>query len=57
MGRILEMEWPEIGIRVEAEPLDFNQDFYNYFLDNLPVKGIQSHAVVSGRSISLRAES
>ena len=49
MAKILEMEWPEIGIKVEAKPLDFNQDFYNYFLDNLPVKGIQSHAVVSGR--------
>ena len=49
MAKILEMEWPEIGIKVEAKQLDFNQDFYNYFLDNLPVKGIQSHAVVSGR--------
>ncbi len=49
MAKILEMEWPEIGIKVEAKPLDFNQDFYDYFLDNLPVKGIQSHAVVSGR--------
>lgn len=49
MVRMLEMEWPEIGIRVEAGPLDFNQDFYQYFLENLPVKGIQSHAVVSGK--------
>jgi len=49
MGRILEMEWPELGIKVEAEPLSFNQDFYEYFLDNCPLKGIQSHAVVSGK--------
>jgi len=49
MGRVLEMEWPEIGIKVEAEPLPFNQDFYDYFLDNLPLKGIQSHGVVSGK--------
>jgi hypothetical protein len=49
MGRILEMEWPEIGIKVEAEPLAFNQDYYEYFLDNCPLKGIQSHAVVSGK--------
>lgn len=49
MGRILEMEWPEIGIKVEAEPLSFNRDFYEYFLGNCPLKGIQSHAVVSGK--------
>jgi hypothetical protein len=49
MAKMLDMEWPEIGIRVEAGPLEFNQDYYQYFLDNLPVKGIQSHAVVSGR--------
>jgi len=49
MGRILEMEWPEIGIKVEAEPLPYNQEFYEYFLDNLPVKGIQSHGVISGK--------
>ena len=24
MGRIMEMEWPELGIKVEAEPLSFN---------------------------------
>jgi hypothetical protein len=49
MGRILEMEWPEAGVKVESEPLSFNQDFYEYFLDNCPLKGIQSHAVVSGK--------
>ena len=49
MERILEMEWPEINIKVEAEPLPFNQDLYEFFLDNLPLKGIQSHGVVSGR--------
>lgn len=49
MGRVLEMEWPEIGIKVVAEALSFNRDFYDYFLDNLPLKGIQSHGVVSGR--------
>ena len=49
MARILEMEWPEVGIKVEAEPLSFNQEFYEYFLDNCPLKGIQSHAVVSGQ--------
>ena len=49
MGRILEMEWPEIGIKVEAEPLPYNQEFFEYFLGNLPVKGIQSHGVISGK--------
>jgi hypothetical protein len=49
MGRQLEMEWPEIGITVRAEPVEVNREFYDYFLDSLPVKGIQSHAVISGR--------
>lgn len=49
MGRILEMEWPEIGVKVQADPISLNQDLYDFFLDNLPLKGIQSHGVVSGK--------
>ncbi len=49
MGRILEMEWPEIGLIVQADPLPFNEEYFNYFLDNCPLKGVQSHAVVSGK--------
>jgi hypothetical protein len=44
-------EWPEIGIAVEAEPLDFNLQYYDYFLDNLPIKVIQSHGAVAGKNL------
>ena len=47
--RILVIEWPELIIKVECEPLKFNREYYEWFLDNLPLKGIQSHAVASGR--------
>ena len=49
MARLLEMEWPTLGISVVSEPLPYNQDYYHYFLDNCPIEGIQSHAVVSGK--------
>ncbi len=50
-NRILVMEWPELDIEVECEPLAFNRQAYEWFLDNLPLKGIQTHAVVSGKLI------
>ena len=46
--RTLVMEWPELDIRVECEPLAFNRECYDFLLDNLPIKGIQGHAVVTG---------
>ena len=53
MGRngILVTEWPELGIKIESEPLPFNRQAYDWFLDNCPVTGVQGHAVVSGKLI------
>ncbi len=49
--RTLVMEWPELDIKVECEPLAFNQQAYEWFLDNCPLTGVQGHAVVSGKLI------
>lgn len=47
--RILEFEWPELNMKVQAEPLNFNNQVYEWFLDNCPLRGVQSHAMVSGK--------
>jgi hypothetical protein len=45
------MAFPELNLSVKVEPLANNQDLYHWFLENLPLKGVQSHAVVSGKLI------
>lgn len=45
------MSFPELNLSVQVEPLAKNQELYDWFLENLPLKGVQSHAVVSGKLI------
>jgi hypothetical protein len=45
------MSFPELKLSVEAEPLSVNRALFDWFLGNLPLKGVQSHAVVSGKII------
>jgi hypothetical protein len=45
------MSFPELNLSVGAEPLSVNRALFDWFLGNLPLKGIQSHAVVSGNLI------
>lgn len=45
------MSFPEINLSVQVKPLSKNQKLYDWFLENLPLKGVQSHAVVSGKII------
>src|SRR4030042_3481745 len=45
------MSFPELNLSVGAEPLAVNRALFDWFLGNLPLKGIQSHAVVSGNLI------
>jgi hypothetical protein len=45
------MSFPELNLSVKVEPLANNQNLYDWFLENLPLKGVQSHAVVSGKLI------
>jgi len=45
------MSFPELNLSVKAESLAKNQKLYDWFLESLPLKGVQSHAVVSGKII------
>ncbi len=45
------MSFPELSLSVEVEPITKNKKLYDWFLENLPLKGVQSHAVVSGKII------
>src|SRR5512135_348370 len=45
------MSFPELSLSVEVEPINKNKKLYDWFLENLPLKGVQSHAVVSGKII------
>lgn len=46
--RILVIAWPELDISVECRPLPFNREVYDWYLDHCPIRGVQSHAVISG---------
>ncbi len=45
------MSFPELKLSVEAEALTVNRPLFDWFLENLPLRGVQSHAVVSGKII------
>src|SRR4030042_5633807 len=45
------MNFPELGLSVKVDPLPVNKDLFDWFLENLPLKGVQSHAAVSGKLI------
>ena len=47
-GRHFIMRWPELGISVECEPLEYNRGIYDWWLDHMPIKAVQSHAAVTG---------
>ena len=42
------MTWPELGVSVECEPLEINTVIYDWWIENMPIKAVQSHALVSG---------
>lgn len=42
------MKWPELDLGVECEPLKENRKIYDWWMDHLPIKAVQSHAVVTG---------
>ncbi len=46
------IEWPELGIKVEAELEDVrNKDLIDEIWSNLPMTAIQEHAMVTGKSM------
>jgi len=48
---VMEVEWPKLGITVQAESLDFNQRFSEKFWESLPFETIQLHAMVTGEDM------
>jgi hypothetical protein len=49
MNREIEMEWPELGVKVTAILADDkNPSLCNVLWDNLPIETIQSHSGCSG---------
>jgi hypothetical protein len=47
-AKFLKMSWPELGKEVLVEPLKVNKELFDWFLENVPCKSVQGHAVVSG---------
>jgi len=42
------MKWPELDMSVECEPLEYNRCIYDWWLDHMPIRAVQSHAAVTG---------
>lgn len=50
-SRIIQVEWPRLGIRLEARPLRYNQRLFEKFWESLPFKTLQLHAMVTGEDM------
>jgi len=50
-GKIIEVEWPKLGIKVEAKALSYNRGLFDAFCDSLPFETIQLHAMVTGEDM------
>ena len=40
--------WPSLNIKVACEPIDINENVFDLFVSNLPIKAIQGHDVIGG---------
>jgi hypothetical protein len=45
------VEWPGLGVKLEAGPLPFNRKLFDCFWRSLPFRTIQLHAMVSGEDM------
>ena len=45
------MRWPELGKQVRVGSIDHNQEVFDWFLENLPTKCLQTCTVVAGMSL------
>ena len=48
---IIEIEWPKLGITLEATFLNYNRRFSEHFWNSLPFKTVQLHAMVTGEDM------
>jgi hypothetical protein len=49
--KTLEVEWPKLGIKVEAKGLSYNRELFDAFCKSLPFETIQLHAMVTGEDM------
>jgi len=49
--KAIEVEWPKIGIKVEANALSYNRGLFDAFRKSLPFETIQLHAMVTGEDM------
>jgi hypothetical protein len=48
VARSFIMRWPTLGKQVRCDKLEHNQYIFDWFVDQLPLKAVQGHTVVSG---------
>jgi hypothetical protein len=46
------MRWPELGKQVRLQPIEHNQEVFDWMLGNSPLRALQGHALVSGRALA-----
>ncbi len=51
MKKTFQVEWPKLGIKLEAGPLPYNQKLFDFFWRSMPFKTIQLHAMVTGEDM------
>jgi hypothetical protein len=45
------MRWPELGKQVRVRPIGHNQEVFDWFVENLPIRALQGHTVVAGYAL------
>jgi len=47
------MRWPSLGTQVRCEKIGHNQHIFDWWVEQLPIKSVQSHTMVSGWCLSV----
>ena len=48
------MRWPELDTQVRVKPIHHNQELFNWFVENLPTRCVQTVTVVAGLQMYLQ---
>ena len=48
MSKSFIMRWPELGKQVRVKAIEQNEEVFEWFVRNLPMRGLQGHMLVSG---------
>lgn len=51
MNQMVYMSWPQLDEKVRIKKIDKNQDIFDWFVKNLPARGLQTVTVVAGLSL------